>query len=46
LEAITLQHLLAHTSRLHDFTEDAAFQETVIAEPQKRWTRLEQVRLR
>ncbi|MEA2597855.1 MAG: D-alanyl-D-alanine carboxypeptidase [Thermomicrobiales bacterium] len=45
-EAITLQHLLAHTSRLHDYAEDAAFQETVFAEPQKRWTRLEQVRLR
>ncbi len=50
-EAITLRHLLAHTSGVYDFTADAydpsisdGFVRAAMADPGRRWTRLEQVR--
>lgn len=50
-EAITLRHLLTHTSGIYDFTADAydpsitdGFVRAAMADPQRRWTRLEQVR--
>ena len=43
-EAITPRHLLTHTSGLFDYATADAFLAEVLAEPQRRWTRLEQVR--
>lgn len=49
--AITLRHLLTHTSGIYDFAADAydasiadGFQASVYRDPSRRWTRLEQVR--
>ena len=48
--AITLRHLLTHTSGIYDFAADAyddgivgGFEARALAEPDHRWTRLEQV---
>jgi D-alanyl-D-alanine carboxypeptidase len=43
--SITVDMLLHHTSGLYDFATDPDYQATVLANPQRRWTRLEQVRL-
>ena len=42
-EAITLRHLLTHTSGLFDHTESPHYAERIIADPLHRWTRAEQV---
>lgn len=42
--AITPRHLLTHTAGLFDYATADAFLEQVLAEPGRRWTRLEQVR--
>lgn len=49
--AITLHHLLTHTSGIYDFAASAydrtitdGFDQAVAADPRHRWTRLEQVR--
>jgi len=48
--AITLRHLLTHTSGIYDFAADAydpgiddGYEATALADPEHRWTRLEQV---
>ncbi len=43
-EAINVRQVLQHTSGIYNYGQDAAYQAAVIAEPAKRWTRLEQVR--
>lgn len=43
LGAITVRHLLTHTSGLFDHTSDERFEEAIMADPQRRWTRAEQV---
>jgi D-alanyl-D-alanine carboxypeptidase len=43
-DAITVRELLLHTSGIYDYAADPAFQTAVVADPAKRWTRLEQVR--
>jgi D-alanyl-D-alanine carboxypeptidase len=50
-DAITLRHLLTHTSGIYDFASDAydptipdGFTAQVYRDPGRRWTRLEQVR--
>jgi D-alanyl-D-alanine carboxypeptidase len=43
LQAITVRHLLTHTSGLFDHTSDERFEEAIMADPQRRWTRAEQV---
>ena len=50
-EAISLRHLLSHTSGIYDFVADAydpsitgGFVQVTMADPRRRWTRLEQVR--
>jgi|GEM_PF-143654 len=45
--AITVRHLLTHTGGVLDFTfaPGLGFVEQVIADPQREWTRLDQVRL-
>jgi D-alanyl-D-alanine carboxypeptidase len=42
-EAITLRHLLTHTSGLFDHTESPHYGERIVADPLHRWTRAEQV---
>ena len=42
--AITIRHLLTHTSGLYDYADDPMFYRKV-SDPNKRWTRLEQLRL-
>ena len=42
--SITIRHLLTHTSGIYDYASDDEYQLTVVADPQKRWTRNEQVR--
>jgi len=42
--AITVRHLLTHGSGLFDHTSDPRFEEAILADPQHRWTRAEQVR--
>lgn len=42
-EAITLRHLLTHTSGLFDHTDSPHFLERIVADPLHRWTRAEQV---
>ncbi len=41
--AITIRHLLHHTSGIYDYAADERYGEAVFADPQHRWTRLEQV---
>ena len=43
--AITVRHLLQHTSGLYDYASDVDFQVQVLGEPSRRWTRQEQVQL-
>ena len=43
-DAITVRHLLTHTSGIFDYAMTPAFQEAVFGSPNKRWTRDEQVR--
>jgi D-alanyl-D-alanine carboxypeptidase len=43
-DAITVRQLLLHTSGIYDYGKDTAYQAAVVANPAKRWTRLEQVR--
>jgi len=43
LRAITLRHLLTHTSGIHDHTAGDAYTDAILANPQHRWTALEQV---
>ena len=42
-QAITVRHLLTHTSGLFDHTSDERFEAAILADPQRRWTRAEQV---
>jgi D-alanyl-D-alanine carboxypeptidase len=42
-QAITLRHLLTHTSGLFDHTESPHYGERIVADPHHRWTRSEQV---
>ncbi len=44
LEAMTVRHLLTHSSGLFDHTSDPRFEEAILADPRHRWTRAEQVR--
>ena len=41
--AITVRHLLTHTSGLYDYGQDPAYQQAVLADPRHRWTPVEQV---
>jgi D-alanyl-D-alanine carboxypeptidase len=42
-KAITVRHLLSHTSGIYDWGTDSAYQRRVMAEPRHRWSRMEQV---
>ena len=42
-EAITIRHLLTHTSGLFDYADSPAFGRKVSADPTHRWTRAEQL---
>lgn len=42
-QAITLRHLLTHTSGLYDHTDSPHYGERILADPMHRWTRSEQV---
>jgi len=44
VEAMSVRHLLTHTSGLYDYAEDPAFQEFVLTHGRHHWTRAEQVR--
>jgi D-alanyl-D-alanine carboxypeptidase len=41
--AITIRHILRHTSGLHDYATDQKYYAAVLGNPGKRWTRKEQV---
>jgi len=43
-EEMTVRHLLTHTSGLFDHSDSERYEEAIVAEPQHRWTRGEQVR--
>ena len=43
-EEMTIRHLLTHTSGLFDHSDSERYEEAIVAEPQRRWTRAEQVR--
>jgi D-alanyl-D-alanine carboxypeptidase len=43
-QAITIRHLLNHTSGLFDHTTGDRYIEAILAEPMHRWTRVEQLR--
>ena len=45
LEAITIRHLLTHTSGLYDYADRDLFIEAVLADPTHRWTPAEQIGL-
>jgi D-alanyl-D-alanine carboxypeptidase len=45
LEAITIRHLLTHTSGLHDYADRDLFIEAILADPTHRWTPAEQIGL-
>jgi len=45
LSAITIQHLLSHTSGIFDYVNADAFFGKVVEKPKHRWTRIEQVGL-
>jgi len=42
-EAMTIRHLLTHTSGLFDHTSTGRYEEAIVADPTHRWTRTEQV---
>ena len=42
-EAITIRHLLTHTSGLFDFADTDIYTEEIMADPKHRWTRTEQL---
>ncbi len=42
-EAITIRHLLTHSSGLDDHGEGGIYAEKILAEPQRRWTRTDQL---
>jgi D-alanyl-D-alanine carboxypeptidase len=42
--SITVRHLLTHTSGIYDYATDGEYQAAVVTDPQKRWTRNDQVR--
>lgn len=44
-DAITPEHLLSHTSGLVDHSTLAAYEQAVLAEPRRRWSRAEQIAL-
>jgi D-alanyl-D-alanine carboxypeptidase len=44
-DAITVRHLLTHTSGIFDYAMSAPYQEAVFGSPNKRWTREEQLRV-
>jgi D-alanyl-D-alanine carboxypeptidase len=41
---ITVRHLLTHTSGLFDHSDSERYEKAIVADPQHRWTRAEQVR--
>jgi D-alanyl-D-alanine carboxypeptidase len=43
-QAMTVRHLLTHTSGLFDHSEPDSYTEAIMAEPMHRWSRAEQVR--
>jgi D-alanyl-D-alanine carboxypeptidase len=45
LEAITIRHLLTHTSGLYDYADRDLFIEAILADPTHRWTPAEQIGL-
>src|SRR5262245_5255835 len=45
VDAITVRMLLQHTGGFYDYAMDIAYEARNIAEPEHRWTRLEQVQL-
>jgi D-alanyl-D-alanine carboxypeptidase len=45
LDAITIRHLLTHTSGLYDYADRDLFVEAVLADPKHRWTPAEQIGL-
>ena len=45
LDAMTLRMLLSHTSGLGDHSDDARYDEAILANPERRWTADEQIRL-
>jgi D-alanyl-D-alanine carboxypeptidase len=45
LEAITIRHLLTHTSGLYDYADRDLFIEAILADPLHRWTPAEQLEL-
>jgi D-alanyl-D-alanine carboxypeptidase len=42
-QAITIRHLLTHTGGLFDFADTDIYTEEILADPQHRWTRTEQL---
>ncbi len=44
LNAITMRHVLSHTSGLDEHAGDPRYEATILANPQYQWTREEQVR--
>jgi D-alanyl-D-alanine carboxypeptidase len=42
--AITMRHLLHHTSGIFDYAMDEAFSAAVFGDPSRRWSRMDQVR--
>jgi len=42
-EAVTIRHLLTHTSGLFDFADTDIYTEEIMADPKHRWTRTEQL---
>jgi len=42
-EAMTIRHLLTHTSGLYDHSDSQNYGDAILADPQRRWTRAEQV---
>jgi D-alanyl-D-alanine carboxypeptidase len=44
VDAITVRHLLTHTSGIFDYATDQRYFEAVFGNPARRWTRIDQVR--
>ncbi|MFH0946919.1 MAG: serine hydrolase domain-containing protein, partial [Planctomycetota bacterium] len=45
LDAMTLRMVLSHTSGLGDHSDDGRYDEAILADPERRWTADEQIRL-